>query len=372
MISATLFSCGNPASTGAAAKPPAPLSIRAVGSSLSGICVTWVRVLDVTSYNVYRGSTSDTGASVFVKKVAADTFFDTGLVAGAYYYYEVSCINSLGESPKSSAVGSTTGFPGNVAAKGVSASGISVTWNPVAGAALYNAYRSESDTGAFLAVGLVANDTFVDTGLSAGKVYYYEVSATGGSQESPLSGAVWGITIAAAPFGLKIDSVFAKTARIVWQADTGASSYTVYRRPNDTAAFAAVGVSASDTFTDTGLSPATRYSYAVSAVNLSGESQKSAPAGLLTIPAAPQIAVDSALSSSSVLVLWNAVTGATAYRVYRRDSTTTAFALAGAAASDTFFVDTGLSTGMKYFHEVTALDSSGESAPSAVDSVTTP
>ena len=228
--------------------------------------------------------------------MAADTFFDTGLVAGAYYYYEVSCINSLGESPKSSAVGSTTGFPGNVAAKGVSASGISVTWNPVAGAALYNAYRSESDTGAFLAVGLVANDTFVDTGLSAGKVYYYEVSATGGSQESPLSGAVWGITIAAAPFGLKIDSVFAKTARIVWQADTGASSYTVYRRPNDTAAFAAVGVSASDTFTDTGLSPATRYSYAVSAVNVSGESQKSAPAGLLTIPAAPQIAVDSALS----------------------------------------------------------------------------
>ncbi|HMD69364.1 MAG TPA: fibronectin type III domain-containing protein, partial [Chitinivibrionales bacterium] len=201
---------------------------------------------------------------------------------------------------------------------------------------------------------------------------YYEVSATGGSQESQLSAAVRGITIAAVPLGLTIDSVFAKTAIMVWQADTGASSYAVYRRPNDTAAFAAVGASATDTFTDTGLSPGTRYSYAVSAVNMSGESQKSSPARLLTIPAAPQIAVDSALSSSSALVVWGTVTGATAYKVYRSDSAAGAFALAGATAADTFFVDTGRAGGGKYFHEVTALDSSGESAPSAIDSAITP
>jgi fibronectin type 3 domain-containing protein len=371
LTSAMLLSCGNPADTDVSSVPPVPLSVRAAGSSLNGIRVTWVRVLDATSYNVFRGSSSDTDSSVFVKNVAVDTFFDTGLVAGAVYYYEVSSENRLGKSAKSVAAGSTTAFPVNVIAKGDSTSGILVTWNPIPGAVLYNAYRSLSDTGVFTAVGSATNDTFVDTGLNPGSVYYYKIRAAGGSLESPFSAVVHAITIAVAPIGLTVDSVLAKFATIVWLPDTGASSYKVYRSTSDTGTFAAVGTCASDTFVDTGLSPGTRYYYAVTAVNLSGESQKSTHATTLTVPAAPKILVDSALSGSTELVIWNAVMGATAYRVYRSDSVPVTFMPTGATVSDTFFVDTGLSSSIKHFYEVTAIDSSGESAPSPADTADT-
>jgi len=346
-----------------------PLSVTASGSSLTGVQVDWVRVLGATSYEVFRGA-SDTGAFSLVGTVTGNSFFDSGLTCGAFYYYKVSALNGFGNKGQSVAVGSTTGFPENVAARLDSLSEMVVTWMPVPGAVSYNAYRSTSDTGVFSKVASLTGDTLVDTGLSAGLTYYYKIGAANGSQESPLTLPVIAKTIPAAPANVIIVSVMGNVDTIAWQPSVGAVLYRVYRSASDTGAYALVDSSSSDTALDFEVPSGVRSYYFVTAVSSAGESKKSVSASVLTVPATPQIVFDSAVSSTSIMFVWNRDSGATSYNVYRKDTTVDSFSLAANVTSDTL-LDTGLTPANKYFYLTTALDSAGESPKSAVDSATT-
>jgi fibronectin type 3 domain-containing protein len=328
-----------------------------------------VRVLGATSYEVFRGA-SDTGAFSLVGTVTANSIFDTGLTCGAFYYYKVSALNRFGNKGQSVAVGSTTGLPEDVAARLDSLSEMVVTWMPVPGAALYNAYRSTSDTGVFSKVASITGDTLVDTGLSAGLTYYYKIGAANNSQESPLTLPVIAKTIPAAPANVTIVSVLGNVDTIAWQPSVGAVLYRVYRSASDTGAYTLVDSSSSDTASDFEVPSGVRSYYFVTAVNSVGKSKKSAPASVFTVPASPQIVFDSAVSSTSIMVVWNRDSGATSYNVYRKDTTVDSFSLAANVTSDTL-LDTGLATGIIYHYVVSALDSAGESPKSAVDSATT-
>ncbi|MFG3020491.1 chitinase [Streptomyces sp. NPDC048254] len=74
----------------------------------------------------------------------------------------------------------------------------------------------------------------------------------------------------AAPTGLKTGTVTSSSVGLSWTAVTGATSYAIYR--NGAKVQAATGTSA----TVSGLTPATAYSFQVTAVNDAGESAKSA------------------------------------------------------------------------------------------------
>jgi len=358
---ATILSCANSVSDSGAGKPPTPLSVNATGISMTAIRVSWVRILNAASYTVFRGA-ADSGTFAFVKTVVADSFVDTGLVSGMMYYYKVNASNSWGSSPDSSvAVGATTAYPGNVTAYGISSSSIGIAWNSVSGASTYNAYRAVSDTGVFTLVGSVANDTFVDTGLSSGASYYYKLSAANGTQESRLTLPVLGLSIPGTPTSLKIDTVSPNAIRLVWMPVTGAvSAYRIYRSIADTGAYALVDSIPTDTFTDAAAPPGARLSYEVSAANKSGESQKSAFVSALSIPATPAMVADTALSGDSIMLTWIDTPGIAAYyKVYKVSSdTATLFVFVDSTVSDTFY-DTTSSPVTSY--KISAVDSSGES-----------
>jgi len=56
-----------------------------------------------SSYNVYRGAAS--GGEVLLQSgVSGPVYSDSGLTDGATYYYQVTAVNPLGESPRSSEV----------------------------------------------------------------------------------------------------------------------------------------------------------------------------------------------------------------------------------------------------------------------------
>jgi hypothetical protein len=76
-------------------------------------------------------------------------------------------------------------FPGGLTATATSATQASLTWNPVAGATSYNIKRSLVSGGPYTSVtnGVTSTD-YVDTGLAAGSIYYYVVSAVVGATES--------------------------------------------------------------------------------------------------------------------------------------------------------------------------------------------
>jgi len=94
--------------------PPAvPTGLAAMAGNQQ-IVLSWTASLGATSYNVKR-STSSGGPFTTVASPATTSFTNTGLTNGTTYFYEVSAVNSVGESANSaSAFAMPATVPANV------------------------------------------------------------------------------------------------------------------------------------------------------------------------------------------------------------------------------------------------------------------
>jgi chitodextrinase len=156
--------------------------------------------------------------------------------------------------------------------------------------------------------------------------------------------------------------------KITWSASTdnvGVTGYKVYRNGSQ------IATSATTSYTDTGLSPSTTYSYTVSAYDAAGNSssQSSPPATATTPdntpPSVPTGLTATAKSPSVVRLTWTASTdnvGVTGYKVYRNGSQVSTSAL-------TSYTDTGLMPNTAYSYRISAYDAAGnnsaQSSPAA-------
>ena len=92
------------------ATPQSPEGITATAKSSDSVVISWSRVSDAKSYNVYR-STAVYGAYApyaHVGKTTLRSYTDTGLNPSTTYYYKVSASNEAGESELSYYVSCTT------------------------------------------------------------------------------------------------------------------------------------------------------------------------------------------------------------------------------------------------------------------------
>ncbi|WP_306976926.1 chitinase [Streptomyces canus] len=94
---------GDPAPT----VPAAPAGLAVSGTSSSSVSLSWNAVSGATGYHVYRNGTKITA-------VTGTSATVTGLAASTSYSFQVTAVNSAGESVKSGAVtGTTTASPGD-------------------------------------------------------------------------------------------------------------------------------------------------------------------------------------------------------------------------------------------------------------------
>jgi hypothetical protein len=84
------------------------------------------------------------------------------------------------------------------------------------------------------------------------------------------------------PANLKVKSTTATTVALTWGSSTEATGYKIYKAEGSGAFSLADGSISATTWTDTGLTPITSYSYKVSAFNESGESDMSAAVTAIT------------------------------------------------------------------------------------------
>src|ERR1700737_2418599 len=102
-----LAGCGAAANTSAANKSPA--SVPAPPSDLSAtagdaaVTLKWTASSGATGYNVKRATTSG-GPYTQIAAPTSTSYSDTSLTNGTTYYYVVSAVNSMGESPNSAQV----------------------------------------------------------------------------------------------------------------------------------------------------------------------------------------------------------------------------------------------------------------------------
>src|SRR5206468_13020771 len=100
-----------------------------------------------------------------------------------------------------------------------------------------------------------------------------------------LSGIFLGTTAPTAPApptGLTASAVDATHIGLSWNASGGATSYKVQRSPDGSSGWAQVGTSSATSFTDSGLTPSTKYFYRVIAGNSIGDSAPSTVASATT------------------------------------------------------------------------------------------
>jgi Glycoside hydrolase family 44 len=160
---------------------------------------------------------------------------------------------------------------------------------------------------------------------------------------------------------------------LAWSASSGATSYNVKRATTNGGPYQPIAASATDSYTDAGLTNGTIYYYVVSALDASGESSNSAQVSAMpTAPAAPQPAqipaIPTALAAvagnAQVRLAWSASAGATAYHVKRATSSGGPF-MQLAAPTSAVYGDTAVSNGTTYYYVVSALNGAGESGNSA-------
>jgi hypothetical protein len=156
--------------------------------------------------------------------------------------------------------------------------------------------------------------------------------------------------------------------QLTWSAARGALSYTVKRATVSGGPYGSVFTGLTATaFTDTGLVNGTSYFYVVSAENASGESPNSpevsaTPVGTSTVPAAPA-GLAAVPGDTAVTLTWNAVVGASSYRIYRNSTL-------GGLTSSAGFIDRGLANGTTYTYQVSAINAAGEGPYSSSVSAT--
>ena len=362
-VSAGSTASATPADTTA---PSVPTGLAATPGDAQ-VALSWTASSDnvgVTGYRVYRGG-------VLVASPSNPYYVDTGLANGTTYSYRVAAVDGSGNaSAQSGVVPATPVAPvvqdttpptvptGLTATPG--SGQVALAWSAATDDTAVTGYRLYRDG---VLIALPTGTTFTDTGLANGTTYTYRVAAADAagnvSAQSPaVTGAPADTTAPSVPTGLNATAGDAQVA-LSWAPSTdnvAVAGYRVYRGG------VLVASPANPTYTDTGLTNGTAYSYKVAAVDGSGNvsAQSSAVSATPVAPpdtTAPSVpaGLGATPASTQVTLAWTASTdnvGVTGYRVYRGG-------VLIAAPSGTSYTDTGLTNGTAYTYRVAAVDAAG-------------
>ena len=153
---------------------------------------------------------------------------------------------------------------------------------------------------------------------------------------------------------------------LTWNAVEGATSYRIYRSTSKGSGYSLLGTTTATSYTNTGAKAGTTYYYRVKACNDAGLSPYSnivsgQVKSVTPKPSAPVVKLGDSSTSGKPQLTWNAVSGATSYKVYRATSQKGTYSLLGTVTA-TSYTNTGAKAGTTYWYKVKAVNSAGESA----------
>lgn len=176
-----------------ATAPTAPVGVVAAGGTRQ-VTVSWAPVANATTYRIYWSTTTGvlTTTGTLIDNVTS-SYTQTGLLDGTTYFYIVTAVNAVGESPASGQVSATTApaaptvppAPGGLNAVG-GTNMTNVSWTAVTGATSYNLYWATT-TGVTPTTGtaiLGVTSPYRHINLAAATGYFYVVTAVNGVGES--------------------------------------------------------------------------------------------------------------------------------------------------------------------------------------------
>jgi hypothetical protein len=195
-------------------------------------------------------------------------------------------------------------------------------------------------------------------------------------------GAYCSTTVPVAPTSLQATAASSNQINLAWTDSDTEIGFQIERCTgagcSDFAQIATVGANVTS-YSNTGLTASTCYSYRVLAYNMAGESDYSNTANAVTqsapaVPIAPTSLVATVISKSQIKLTWaDNSNNETGFRIERcKGSTCTDFALiATVGANVTSFSNTKLTASTTYRYRVYAYNASGNSGYSNIAAATT-
>jgi len=392
--------------------PTAPANLTATATLATQINLSWTASTDnvgVAQYKVERCVGAGCANFAQIATPVSATFNDTGLSASTAYSYRVRATDAAGNNSAYSNVFSDTTpaasdttpptAPTNLVGTAASSTQIILSWTASTDNVGVTGYKVERCSGAacanFVQIAAPATTSFSDTGLTASTSYSYRVRANDAAgNNSAYSNTASATTPAppdttppTAPTNLTASAPSPTQINLSWTASTdnvGVTGYKVERCSGAACAnFVQIATPATTSFSDTGLTASTSYSYRVRATdaagNLSGYSNTASattPATPdTTPPTAPTNLTATAAPTSQINLSWTASTdnvGVTGYKVERCSGAACANFVQIATPTTTTFNDTGLTASTSYSYRVRANDAAGNnSAYSNTASATT-
>lgn len=330
------------------------------------------------SFGVLVASDSPTGsfdASITVT-VGAGTYYAVVSSAGVSssatstnYGFNVGQYRLVGTVVTNS--GETPAAPSGLSGSGTSTSAVQLSWTDNAGNE--EGFRIERLVGStWTQVGSVgANVTWwQETGLSSGTSYSYRVRAYNASGNSAYSNTASVSTQQAAPNAPSNLSALAASSsqiNLSWSDNSSnESGFRIERLVNGI--WTQVGTVGSNvtTWSETGLTASTTYSYRVCAYNSTGDSSNSNEASAttaspVTVPIAPSNLSANATSSSQISLSWTDASGnESGFRIERLSGGTWVY-VTEVGGNVTSWSDSGLNANTTYSYRVYAYNSAGSS-----------
>jgi fibronectin type 3 domain-containing protein len=207
-------------------------NVRVSNHNTTSYTLTWDAASDVTYYEIYaRDDMTGMYTAVANSYNNSYTFSQPSGTVKTYQIRVVKDINGIlycGEFSDSCTAATSPDQVQTLTTANTTNASVDLSWSAVTGATGYSIYRKAEKAKDFVLCGNTQNTTYTDTGLAAGTVYEYKVSAyiyddDFFGEASPL------VTICTNPGTVKLTiKAGEEKARLTWTKVTGATSYDIY------------------------------------------------------------------------------------------------------------------------------------------------
>lgn len=348
---------------------PSVPSASVASSGHNSLKVTWAAVTGATGYEVSYSS-SEAGVYTKLALVTTTSASIPSLNTNTTYYVKVRAYRIVGTTKVYSGYSNiVTGVPipstPTLSVVSVDFETLKISWTAVLGASGYELSVLNVAASSFSVILDTSSLSYTHTGLATGPSQTYRVRAYRLVGEIKIYG-LYSTDVAVSPMleavlNFKVIKQSVDQIEFSWSPVKGAIGYEVQQYSSATGYYYSVGmIEGSNTYTVTGLTFNTSYTFRICAYTTLGTYKIYGPLSNVTtktIPS-PVVITVSSPSYTSIQVDWSAVSGATGYEIYRSTGTSTTYTLLKTQTT-VGYLNTGLVFNTKYNYKVRAYKLSG-------------
>lgn len=377
--------------------PNAPAGLMATPLSQTQMTLSWADTSNnETGFKIERKTgTTGTWAQIGTSAANVSTYQDSGLTKKTLYVYRVRATNTFGDSAYSSEAQGTTkddppAAPSALTATAPAWNQVSLSWTDNSNNETGFKIERSVSGGSYVQIATVGANvtTYSDVTVTGATTYAYRVKAYNDGGDSAYSNIATVTTpnppAPAAPTNLIATAINSAKIDLTWIDNSPVESgFTLQRSPNGGTTWSTIATPGANvtSYSDTGVSASTTYSYRVCAYNVTGSSAWSNVASATT-PQGPTATVlllnVAGVSTSKIALYWNGVVGASGYNLYRGMSASGPFVRLnptpiapvdpGPGLSNAYmYVDTGLMSGTYYYYYVAPVIGGSEGTSSGIE-----